>query len=38
MYATSRLAMNVHDYLVSDRLASVSDYAESVLKKAAVTS
>ncbi len=37
-YATSRWAMNVRDYLLTDRLASVSDYAESVLKKAAVAS
>jgi NADH dehydrogenase len=37
-YATSDWAMNAHDYLVTDRLVSVSDYAESVLKKAAVAS
>ncbi len=38
MYATSRLAMNVRDYLVSDQLASVRDYAGSVVKKAAAVS
>jgi uncharacterized protein YbjT (DUF2867 family) len=38
MYATSRMSMDVRDCLVSDRLASVRDYAESVLKKAAAVS
>ncbi len=38
MYATSRVAMNVRDYLVSDHLASVRDYAGSVMKKAAAVS
>jgi uncharacterized protein YbjT (DUF2867 family) len=37
-YATSPWAMKVRDYLISDGLASVSDYAESVLKKAAMAS
>ncbi len=38
MYATSSLAMNVRDYLVSDHLASVRDYAGSVVKKGAAVS
>ena len=38
MYATSQVGMAVRDYLVSDHLASVRDYAGSVVKKAAAVS
>lgn len=37
-YATSSWAMSVRDYLVSDGLGSVQDYARSVLKQTAVAS
>jgi len=37
-YATSSWAMSVRDYLVSDGLCSVQDYARSVLKQTAAAS
>ena len=38
MYATSRVAMETRDYFVAGQLASVRDYAESVVKNAAAVS
>ena len=38
MYATSMITMDPKDYLVSDHLVRVEDYAESVVKKAAAVS
>ena len=38
MYATAAIVMNPKDYLVSDHLVRVEDYAESVVKKPAAVS